>query len=149
MTGVSYNLELQNYDQVMARLEGLGAWEKEDLAFDLGAVLESSTKERIATEKAGPNGEDWVAWSEAYDETRNHGVHSLLVGEGNLLDSIQNYSSGTTVRVGSNLVYAAIHHFGGDEVDIPIPARPYLGLSAEDEEEIRALVLGDFKAVLQ
>ena len=149
MAGVTHFLELENYNQVMDRLHGLGVWEREALAFDMGAILESSTKERIATEKASPAGDPWVPWSEAYDETRNHDVHSLLVSEGDLLDSVQNYSTGTTVRVGSNLVYAAIHHFGGEEVDSAIPERPYLGLSAEDEEEIRALVIGDVKERMQ
>lgn len=149
MAGVTHFLELENFNQVMDRLHGLGVWEKEALAFDLGAILKSSTRERVATEKTSPDGEPWTPWSEAYDETRNHDAHSLLVSEGNLLDSIQNYSTGTTIKVGSNLVYAAIHHFGGEDVDSAIPARPYLGLSAEDEEEIRALVLDDVKERMQ
>lgn len=36
-------------------------------------------------------------------------------------------------EVGLNLVYGAIHQFGGAEVGIPIKPCPYLGLSAADE----------------
>ena len=45
--------------------------------------------------------------------------------------------SGASVEVGSNLVYAATHQFG--DPDRRIPARPYLGLSADDERDIEAL----------
>jgi phage gpG-like protein len=63
------------------------------------------------------------------------------MGEGDLLDSIQYLVAGGTVEWGSNLVYAAIHQFGGEEVDMPgLPARPYLGLSPENETELLAVV---------
>lgn len=38
------------------------------------------------------------------------------------------------MEVGLNLVYGAIHQFGGEEAGrLGLPARPYLGLSAEDD----------------
>lgn len=149
MAGTAIEFEATGFDQVIGSIEGLTAMELTDLAFNIGAILESSTKRRIADEKTAPDGTPWVPWSESYDETRNHSVHSLLVGEGDLRDSIQNYSTGTTTRVGTNMIYGAIHQFGGEEVDIAIPARPYLGLSAEDEAEIRELVTGEIEEALQ
>lgn len=149
MSGALFEMDLLGNAELARRLRGLTAFQLADVAFDVGQLLESSTRERIATEKTSPGGEAWAPWSEAYDETRDHGRHSLLVGEGDLRDSIQNYTSGFEAVVGTNLVYGAIHHFGGAEVGINIPARPYLGLSAEDEREIRALVFGDIEEAMQ
>ncbi|MCW8843603.1 MAG: phage virion morphogenesis protein, partial [Rhodobacteraceae bacterium] len=75
--------------------------------------------------------------------------HSLLVEEGGLRDSIASYSSGTEVEVGSNLIYAAHQHFGGDETGSGIPARPFLGISDQDESDLRELVTGRLEDLLQ
>lgn len=149
MAGISYELAVEGIGDVATRLQGLAEYEIADLAFDIGALLESSTKERIASEKSSPDGSPWPAWSEDYAASRG-GHHSLLQGEGDLLDSIQNYSSGDEVRVGTPLVYGAIQQLGGAEVGkYGLPARPYLGLSPDDEDEIRELVIGDIREVLQ
>lgn len=149
MSGLLYAVEVSKIAGIAGHFEGLGE-RLPDLADKIGQLLESSTWERIATEKQGPNGEAWPAWSEAYAKTR-HGGHSLLVGgsEDSLLTSVQNYTTGTEVRIGSNLVYAAIHHFGGAEVGSNISARPWLGLSDDDQDEIRALVIGGIEDLLQ
>lgn len=149
MAGVLFTTELDGMDEVRRRMAGLSAYQLADTAFDIGQLLESSTKERIATEKHGPDGEAWAPWSAAYDETRDHGRHSLLVSEGDLRDSIQNVTTDYAAVVGTNLVYAAIHHFGGAEVGKNIPARPYLGVSAGDRREISRLVLDDVEEALR
>ena len=51
--------------------------------------------------------------------------------------------------MGSNLVYAAIHQMGGKEVGQNIPARPYLGVSRDDEDDLRRLVTGHLKGLFQ
>lgn len=155
MVGVVANLEL---DTAMAEagLRHLAAWQIDDLAYNIGGLLEASTKERIATGKASPEGEAWVPWSEAYDDTRE-GRHSLLIDSGNpgLLESVQNYSEGAVAQVGTNLVYGAIHQFGAPEDRKGqgefggIPARPYLGVSDEDRTDILDLVEGDLQEMLQ
>ncbi len=116
----------------------------------VGAELESQTRRRIAEEKESPEGKPWAAWSEGYARTRHSG-HGLLVGEGALLDSIAYaVSSDGSVVVGSNLVYAAIHQFGGAEAGKPglPPARPYLGLSAENTRDVEGVIEGFFEEVL-
>jgi phage virion morphogenesis protein len=116
-----------------------------------GAVLESSARRRIQSDKRGPDGERWPNWSESYAQTR-HAGHSLLSAEGHLLDSIRAEVRGDEVEVGTNLVYGAVQQFGGDEVGMAIPARPYLGVSTEDERDILAVadawaddLLGDLR----
>ncbi len=117
--------------------------------FNAGALLDAigqevaeQTRDRLMNEKESPDGVPWVNWSDSYAETRHSG-NSLLVGDGHLADSMQHVVSGDSVEVGSNLVYAAIHHFGGAEVGMAIPERPYLGLSAANEDDLTAL-LNDF-----
>jgi len=108
-----------------------------ELLESVGALVESQTRRRIQEEKESPEGEAWEAWSERYAATR-HGGNSLLQGEGDLLDSIQYLAGDDEVEVGSNLVYAATHQYG--DPGRGIPARPYLGLSDEDEQEIDELI---------
>ena len=140
MAGVTAEIELQGMAEVQRRLAGLSAFDRGESMFALGELLASSTKERIDTEKASPAGEDWVPWSERHAATRKKS-HSLLIEEGGLQESIQSLSTSDEVRVGSNLIYAATHQFGDEERGIP--ARPYLGLSDEDREDISDLILGD------
>lgn len=124
-------------------LEGSGL---EDLVFAIGELMVNQTKTRIADEKRGPEGEVWAPWSPAYAASRS-GRHSLLVGEGNpgLLESITNHSVGMEAIAGTNLVYAARHHFGDDTM----PARPYLGLSGENRREIEELAVDGIEGLLQ
>lgn len=141
MAGVSFTFDAPELGGVIARLERdqrTAPARKAKLGDAIGALLESSTKRRISDEKKAPDGADWPGWSPAYGETRGPG-HSLLQNENDLLTSIQALGSPDQVQIGSNLVYAAIHQLGGEEVGIPIPPRPYLGLSATDETDIRDL----------
>lgn len=147
MAGVQVEITLQGIEQAARALGQLAATDLEDLAYNVGILLESSTQDRITAGKTSPDGTPWAPWTERYDDTRNHGVHSLLVQDNHLLDATQNYTTGTTVRLGNNLVYGAIHQMGGEitngwgrGIKITMPARPYLGVSPADEQAITALV---------
>ena len=53
--------------------------------------------------------------------------------------SITRHSDATSAVVGTNTVYAAIHNFGGKAgrgCKVEIPARPFLRLTQEDEDDI-------------
>ena len=109
-----------------------------DLLDHLGGVLVAQTRFRIEDEKRSPEGDDWQAWSDDYEARRPAG-RSLLYGEGDLEESIEAFVQGEELILGSDEPYAAVHQFGS-EGDGPIPARPYLGISAENaaalDEEI-------------
>jgi phage virion morphogenesis protein len=146
MAGVQLELTLQGIEGAARALGALAATDLADLAFNVGALLESSTKERIATEKAAPDGTPWDPWSARYARKRGP-HHSLLVGTNALLEATLNYTTGTTVRVGNNLVYGAIHQLGGEienawgmGIKVTMPARPYLGLSGHDVTAITTLI---------
>ena len=129
------------FARLAERLERLADMKLNELMDNIGSEIESQTRRRIESEKTDPKGNDWDDWSETYKHTRHSG-HSFLEGEGDLLDSMT-YTltlSGDEVVVGTNLVYGAIHQFGGEEVGIDIPARVYLGLSEENEDEVLAIV---------
>lgn len=67
----------------------------------------------------------------------------LLRASNRLFQSITAANTATEAQVGTNVVYAAIHNFGGDagrNKKVKIPARQYLGLSADDDAMIAATV---------
>lgn len=58
--------------------------------------------------------------------------------------SIQSYATNNTAMVGTNKVYAAIHHFGGKagkNRKAEIPKRPYMQLTEEDIDKIKKIIL--------
>lgn len=63
----------------------------------------------------------------------------ILQRDGQLAASISARSTQDSATVGSNLIYAAIHQFGGQAGPgrrVTIPARPYLQLTPDDISEI-------------
>ena len=109
----------------------------------ISQLLVSQTQNRIATEKRSPLGEEWHPWSPSYAKTRKSN-HSLLIGTGLLHRSIYGQSTEREAVAGSNIIYARIHQEGGKtgrNHAATIPARPYLGISDDNKEEIRSVVL--------
>lgn len=139
--------ELKRFERVMDRLSNL---DRRQMAEDLGSELENQTRRRITDEKYAPDGTQWLGWTADYAKTRHSG-HSLLEGEGDLVDSIQFLVAGdaNSIEVGSNLVYAAVQNSGSAEDDAnDIPARQYLGLSAENAADLEDLVIGYYEETL-
>lgn len=72
-------------------------------------------------------------------EEKFKGRHTLIK-TGRLMKSINYQASKDRVRVGSNVVYAAIHQFGGQagrRRKVHIPARPYLVIQDADLQRIQ------------
>ena len=132
-------------DGLEARIRNLaaGLGDTRPLLEALGAEVESQVRRRIESERTSPIGEPWPAWSDDYAETRHRG-HKLLRAEGGLLDSIQSAVRPHLVETGSNLVYAALHQFGGEPGMAPgpaaVPAREYLGISIDNERDLDAIL---------
>lgn len=104
----------------------------------LGSEVESQTRRRVQDEKTDPEGEPWKEWSEDYAARRPNKGGLLELG-GDLSDSITYEVAGDVVYVGSNLVYAARHQEGDEEPGIP--QRQYLGISADNLEDLGELTL--------
>lgn len=122
---------------------------------DIGELLIRSTRERFVEGKS-PEGAAWAPKSPttlAAYARRGVNAPRPLIGETGRLGREISYQAGPqSVEVGSNLIYAAVQQFGAAQGafgrtarggPIPwgnIPARPYLGLSPEDEIAIIATV---------
>jgi phage virion morphogenesis protein len=133
VTSVAFRVTSPALDRAVAAFGRLPADVRADLPAVLGAVAETGARRRISEEKRGPDGRAWPRWSEKYKASRTR-AQGLLVDSGRLLDTVAFETRGADVAVGASRVYAAIHQFGGAEVGKPgLPARPYLGVSAEDE----------------
>lgn len=133
MSGVSLRYDLRGIDRIRERLVRLTGIDRDQLLDEIGATIETQTKVRIEEEKRSPEGVKWAEWSKRYAKTR-HGGHKLLENEGNLYDDINHLVHGSEVEIGTDMVYAATHQFG--DVTRNIPARPYLGVSEDNESEL-------------
>ncbi len=154
----------QALDRLLAKTGNLAPAMK-----NIGEYLQRSTWERFFAQK-DPAGHPWAPLKPS-TLLRKTGSHILIEkGErGGLLGSIHYEASPGEVLVGTNVKYAAIHQFGGKTrpheirprrkkalawpggahpvkvVKHPgseIPARPFLGLSEEDRQEV-LLILSD------
>ena len=126
----------------------------EPLAERFGVYLESSTIERFDTETA-PDGSAWEQSIRAKEEGGQ-----TLTDSSQLRSSIHAEVSSSSVRWGSNKIYARMMNDGGTirakvggklkfqlpgglgfrSVDqVTIPARPFLDINAEDEAELLTL----------
>lgn len=128
-----------------------GLEDPRELLDQIGGLVETQTRNRIANEKKGPDGKKWEPWSINYAKTR-HGNQSLLMGEGDLLDSIQYSVTKDQVEIGSNLIYAATHQYGDKRrafghTSVEIPARPYVGLSEGGTDEIMDVITDWFASL--
>ena len=133
---------------------------------DIGEHLLDSTQQRFARQTA-PDGSLWQALSPQYQSAKKRNENKILMLDGHLSGTLRWQVSGNTLLFGSDRVYAAIHQFGGKtrahtirprskkalawpggkhpvkKVEHPgsdIPARPFLGLSADDERDIVDIV---------
>lgn len=145
MSGAGITYDLTAIEAVSARIDQLAQIDRTRLLETVGAAVESSARRRISEEKQSPAGIRWPAWSQRHADTR-HAGHSLLEGEGHLLDSLMHVVSGDQVEVGSNLIYFATHQFG--DADRNIPQREVLGLSAADSAEVDQMVEDFIREVL-
>ena len=122
----------------------------EDWLAEIGEAVVASTKERFARAEA-PDGTPWAPLAPATIARKGHA--RILIGETGALSSTIFYEVGPRrVEIGSPMIYAAVHQFGAKKGafgrtrrgrPIPfgdIPARPFLGLSAGDEDTILTIV---------
>ena len=75
-----------------------------------------------------------------------------LVDTENLMNSITSYYDNNVAEVGTNEPYAAIHQFGGKAGrgrKVDIPARPFLVLTPQDEDDILEDMQAYFRSVVK
>lgn len=144
-------------EALLKRLASLRAADTKGAMRAIAEGLRTSTVERF-DKSISPEGKKWKTSIRA----GNVGGKTL-VKTTNLRNSIRSEADRTGMAVGTNSIYAATHQFGADrvikpkrkkvlkfqingkwiskqKVKVKIPARPFLGISEDDEEEIREVL---------
>jgi phage virion morphogenesis protein len=109
---------------------------------DIVEELQESTKQRFGS-KIGPDGQRWADNSDVTIERK--GRNDPLVGGGTLARELSYDVDQNTLTFGSLMEYAAMQQFGGKKAEFPnlwgdIPARPFIGISSDDESAILAII---------
>lgn len=106
-----------------------------------------------AYDKAGNRTGTKKGWGEGGAKAgKALGAKRPLIGESRALSTTIDYRvSGNTLEVGSPMEYAAMQQFGGTKGEFPnlwgdIPARPFLGVSEQDEGKILDVLQRYFSA---
>jgi phage virion morphogenesis protein len=167
MTTITINVASEPVISVLNRLtERLG-----DLKVpftDVGEYLLQSTDQHFREERA-PDGTPWAPNSpvtiERYFAKRSGrpvyhtkagksvpGGKKILRDSGLLQDLMRYQATPTSLTVGTDRPYAAMQQFGGTRAQYPwlwgdIPARPFLGMSPEDENEVLTILSGYISSV--
>jgi phage virion morphogenesis protein len=147
---VRIEVDIADLARVQAMLDSIAKADTEPLMTDIGATLESSTRERIEETKTSPDGAAWPP--------NREGTSTLLATGRHLRDSVAFIASASSVEVGASWEFAHIHQFGatispknarflsfvsgGKRVvakKVTIPARPFVGLSDQDARKVERL----------
>lgn len=154
-----YSIRLEGDTRAMLRkIRSFSEIDKKSINAALAEGVRESTIERFKQGK-GPDGRKWKTSIRAANEGGK-----TLVQTAQLRNSINSRSDASGFAVGTNLKYAATHQFGEPgrtirarkkkalrfqvdgkwvskkQVTIRIPARPFLGLSDDDMQELKATV---------
>jgi len=117
----------------------------------IGAAFVQSARKRIAMTKQAPNGQAWRPLSQrtiAERAAEGRNTTDILRRTSALLNSIQiGELTANRVVVGTPLHYAGKHQFG-DPAN-RIPARPFIGLSDEDKQDIEEVALSYVRAGIE
>lgn len=159
-TGVTITVTLDEISPVLARMARAAA----DLtpAMDrIGAEIEASIETRFKRGE-GPGREAWRPSRRVLERGGQ-----TLRDSGRLADSIVRRVGPRQVEVGTNVIYAAIHQFGGTirpkraarlaftapdggavfARQVTIPARPFMGIDADDVSVIAETLTAYFERV--
>ncbi len=146
MSGVALEITSTGLDEALLKIDGLVDAPRAELMEGIGRLVQEQTRRRIEEEKTAPDGSAWKP---------NLAGTPLLYASGALSRSIDYAASEESVQVGTGLIYARPHQEGaviepksapalafrlGNRLifskRVRLPARPYVGLSADNQNEI-------------
>lgn len=138
MAGADISIEIDDREVRLAFDRLISAGGNLEPAFrDIGEYLLVSHRRRFENQ-VDPDGQPWAPLSEDYQARKRKNRDKVLVFEGELFGQLSYDARGDRLEFGSNRIYAATHQFGAP--DRGIPARPFLGLSDDDQREILAII---------
>lgn len=114
----------------------LSHFHQEDLMRTIAATVKAQTMRRINSEKTAPSG---AAWAPLKASTiARKGTNNILVDKGRLLGSIRHIALSDEAEVGTNVFYGKFHQYGTKSKTggQKMPARPFIGLSSNNQSEI-------------
>lgn len=148
---VSITMDVTGLEGALKTLRPIFDFEPTELMTAIAAMGESQTRRRITDEKTAPDGSAW--------EPNSQGTSILMETGQHLLSSVAWTASESEAEWGAAWEYAHVHQngivivpkqakalifqLGGRTVaakSVTIPARPFVGLSADNEQEILDLV---------
>jgi len=145
--GLSFNVQEVGTRRMVRALDRLAQANTDKLLDTTGQLIENQVRHRIKTERRSPKGKKWAKLSDHYAKSkkRKRPRGSLLVFDDELRDTMQHQTEQGNVVVGSALPYAATHQYGDKRLGfgttmVTIPARPFLGLSAQNEDDVLSTI---------
>lgn len=154
-----YSIRLEGDTRSLLRkMRNLADLDKRSINAAAAEAVRESTLERFKQSK-DPSGKRWKTSIRAAETGGK-----TLISAGQLRNSIKSGADTTGFAVGTNVIHAATHQFGASgrtiraknakllrfrvggrwvskrEVKVDIPARPFLGLSDDDMDEIKATI---------
>lgn len=127
---------------------------------DIGEYLQIAHEQRFV-DQVSPDGTPWAALSPSYQRTKPRNKNRILFLDGRLAKSFRYQIGNNELNFGTNVPYAAHHHFGTKPYTIKpktkqalafggvvvkkvnhpgLKARPFFGVNDADNEEILTLL---------
>lgn len=149
MSGSSLKLDI-HYSQreatdALRRLAVAGG-DMEPAFRDIGEALLNSHQERFERQES-PDGDRWEPLSDRYLARKKKNRDKILILEGDLRDLLRYQASQDALELGTDRIYGASHQFGDDSRGIP--ARPFLGLSDDDQQIVLDILSDHLKSALK
>ena len=155
MSGIEISFESAELQTITRLVDGIGNFDRAKLLSMIGALGESQTRRRIESEKTAPDGSAWPANVEGtsiLNRTGQHLVQSLawIPGEDSVewgagweFAHVHQHGATITPKTAERLAFS----IGGRQVfakRVTIPARAFLGISADNAAELVELVTDFF-----
>lgn len=138
MAGSHIKFEATGLKPLHERVKVLASADTSSLMPRIGEYLQRSTQARFKAQEA-PDGSAWEALKPRTVKRKKYNAKKVLTELGYLRKNIFYQVLGPSrVEVYSNAIYGATHQFGREEAKIP--ARPFLGISSEDGQELQAII---------
>ena len=137
MSGVTITIDDRSVLAAFERLAAAGANPVPALK-TIGEDMRASTIARFRSER-DPTGRAWAPLSPEWRarKARLKRATGILKSTGQLSREIVAQLAGDMVAIGTNRPHARVHQFGLEAAGRPtIPARPFLGISADDQRDI-------------
>ena len=141
MSAASVSVNIKEIEALTKKLKGyaLTSAQEKRLLKSLGVEIETQISERIESTKRDPEGK---TWADIADKTRRYllkhfpSARPPLWRTGELLDTIESQVSGGVLLTGATKEYAGFLQEGTKRM----PARPFIGLSAQDIGDLADLI---------